>query len=223
MRVAQALKQGEKMKNWVMLVICAASLGCATNTKAQVHKFELTPFAGYETSGSYPIQTSFTVDRLRASGNVSFGTFLDYSLTPNFEPEFLWVHNPTSFSQRSALTGIYTKAFNSQIDQFQFGGNFMFRSPEAKWRPYVGAGLGFTRDANSGGTRNRTAFAYSLGGGAKYYATKHFGFRFDARFVPTYGSSGTGVICDPFGFCYSGTVHNYLNRGNFSIGVILHP
>src|SRR5215467_3378847 len=172
------------MKIRVLLVVCVASLVLAANVQAQEHKFELTPFAGYETSGSYPIQTSFTVDRLRANGNVSFGTFLDYSLNSYFEPEFLWVHNPTSFSQRDAATGIYSKAFNSQIDQFQFGGNFMFRSPEAKLRPYFGAGLGFTRDDNSGGTRNRTAFAYSLGGGAKYYWTKHLGFRFDARFLP---------------------------------------
>lgn len=211
------------MKNRVVLVVSLVFLAFATNTKAQVHKFELTPFAGYETSGSYPIRTSFTIDRLRANGNVSFGTFLDYSLSPYFEPEFLWAHNPTSFSQRDSTTGIYSKAFNSQIDQFQFGGNFLFRGPEAKWRPYFGAGLGFTRDANSGGTRNRTAFAYSLGGGVKYYATNHLGFRFDARFLPTYGSSNPGLICDSFGFCYNGTIHNYLNRGNFSLGIILRP
>ncbi len=211
------------MKNRVVLVVCAALLALATNARAQEHKFELTPFAGYETSGSYPIQTSFTVDRLRANGNISFGTFLDYSLNSYFEPEFLWVHNPTSFSQRNLATGIYTKAFNSQIDQFQFGGNFLLRSPEAKLRPYFGAGLGFTRNDNSGGTANRIAFAYSLGGGVKYYATRHLGFRFDARYLPTYGSSSPGLICDPFGFCYSGTVHNYLNRGNFSLGIILRP
>lgn len=211
------------MKNRVVFTVWAALLAFATNVRAQEHKFELTPFAGYETSGSYPIQTSFTVDRLRASGNVSFGTFLDYSLNSYFEPEFLWVHNPTSFSQRNLGTGIYTKAFNSQIDQFQFGGNFLLRSPEAKLRPYFGGGLGFTHNDNSGGTANRTAFAYSFGGGAKYYTTKHLGFRFDARLLSTYGSSGPGIICDPFGFCYSGTVHNYLNRGNFSLGIILRP
>jgi len=195
----------------------------AGSLKAQEHKFEVTPFAGYETSGSYPIQTSFTVDRLRADGNVSFGTFLDYSLTPYFEPEFLWVHNPSSFSQRDAFTGIYTKAFNSQIDQFQFGGNLVLRGAETKLRPYFGGGIGFTHDTNSGGNPNRTAFAYSFGGGAKYYATKHLGFRFDARYMPTYGSSSPGLICDSFGFCYTGRVHNYLNRGNFSLGIILRP
>src|SRR5215468_9522394 len=124
------------MKNRVVLAVCAAVLAFAANAKAQEHKFELTPFAGYETSGSYPIRTSFTVDRLRANGNVSFGTFIDYSLSPYFEPEFLWAHNPTSFSQRDAAPGTYSKAFNSQIDQFQFGGNFLFRGPAAKLRPY---------------------------------------------------------------------------------------
>ena len=211
------------MKNRVVLAAFALSLFGAGNTQAQNHKFEITPFAGYETSGSYPVTTSFTVDRLRADGNVSFGTFLNYSQTSYFEPEFLWTHNPSSFSQRDAATGIYSKAFNTQIDQFQFGGSFLFRSPDAKLRPYFGAGLGFTHNGNSGGNPNRTAFAYSFGGGAKYYATKHLGFRFDARFLPTYGSSSPGLVCDAFGFCYTAQVHNYLNRGNFSVGIILRP
>ena len=211
------------MKNRVALAAFVLLLLCAKNTQAQGHKFEITPFAGYETSGSYPATTSFTVDRLRANGNVSFGTFVNYSLTAYFEPEFLWTHNPSSFSQRDAATGIYSKAFNSQIDQFQFGGSFLFRNPEARLRPYFGAGLGFTHDGNSGGNPNRTAFAYSFGGGAKYYATKHLGFRFDARYMPTNGSSSPGVVCDTFGFCYSATIHNYLNRGNFSVGIILRP
>jgi len=211
------------MRNRVVLALSGFLLLSAGNAKAQEHKFELTPFASYETSGSYPVTTSFTVDRLRSDGNVSFGTFLNYSLTPYFEPEFLWVHNPSSFSQRDAVTGIYTKAFNSQIDQYQFGGSLLLRSPEAKWRPYFGATLGFTHDGNSGGNPNRTAFAYSFGGGVKYYATKHLGFRFDARYLPTYGSSSPGLVCDPFGFCYTARVHNYLNRGNFGIGIILLP
>jgi|SRR6267142_98677 len=211
------------MKKRAVLALFGLLLPNKGSAKAQEHRIEITPFAGYETSGSYPIQTSFTVDRLRADGNVSFGTFLNYSLTPYFEPEFLWVHNPSSFSQRDAFTGVYSKAFNSQIDQFQFGGSFLFRSPHAKLRPYFGAGLGFTHDANSGRNPNRTAFGYSLGGGAKYYATRHLGFRFDARFLPTYGSSSPGLVCDPFGFCYTARVHHYLNRGNFSVGIILRP
>src|SRR5215813_12407564 len=120
------------MRRRVLLALSVLFLFCVQNAKAQEHKFEITPFAGYETSGSYPITTSFTVDRLRANGNVSFGTFLNYSLNSYFEPEFLWAHNPSSFSQRDAATGIYSKAFNTQIDQFQFGGNFMLRSPDAK-------------------------------------------------------------------------------------------
>jgi len=211
------------MRHGVLLALSGLLLLKGASATAQEHRFEIAPFAGYETSGSYPVRTSFTVDRLRANGNVSFGTFLDYSLTPYFEPEFLWAHNPSSFSQRNALTGVYSKAFNSQIDQFQFGGSFLFRSPEARWRPYFGVGLGFTHDANTGGNPNRTAFAYSLGGGAKYYASKHVGFRFDARYMPTYGSSSPGIVCDPFGFCYTAEVHNYLNRGNFGVGIILRP
>ena len=154
---------------------------------------------------------------------VSFGTFIDYSLSPNFQAEFLWAHNPTSYSARGISSGQYTKAFNTQIDQYQFGGLLHFRSSEYKLRPYVSGSIGFTHDANSGGSSNRTALGFGIGGGVKYDVTHHFGFRGDIRYLPTYGNSGTGVVCDAFGNCFQTTVRNYLKRANFSIGIILRP
>lgn len=189
----------------------------------RIQRFELTPFAGYETSGSYPIQNSLIISRLRADANISFGTFLDYSLTPNLQAEFLWAHNPTSYSAQDAITRTYAKAFNTQIDQFQFGGLYFFRSDENKLRPYAAASIGFTHDSNSGPASDRTALAFGLGGGVKYYATRHLGLRADARWLPTYANTGPAIVCDPFGFCFRTRIRNYLERGNFSLGIILRP
>ena len=186
---------------------------------AQVHNFEVTPFVGFETRGSYPVQNSVSVDALRANGNVSFGTFLDYSVTENMQAEFLWAHNPTSYSEHTIVTPQYIKAFNTQIDQFQFGGLFFLRGSGHKLRPYMGGGVGFTHDTNGGGNANRTALGFSLGGGVKYNVARHLGFRGDVRWMPTYGSSNLGTFCDEFGFCYTGTVRNYLQRVNLSLGV----
>src|SRR5215831_4433250 len=79
-RVARLYNQGEAMRHGVLLALSGLLLLKGASATAQEHRFEIAPFAGYETSGSYPVRTSFTVDRLRANGNVSFGTFLDYSL-----------------------------------------------------------------------------------------------------------------------------------------------
>ena len=210
------------------LVAVAVFLLAAISTNAQ-GKFEVTPFVGYETGGNYPVNISSTtelVSTLRVEPSLAFGAFLDYNLSENFQPEFMWNRNSTSYSAQDATTLLYHKAYNSNIDQFQFGGLFMFRGSEYKLRPYAAASLGFTHDSNSalsgstGITSNRTAFSFSLGGGVKYSISRHIGFRGDIRYLPTYGSSSTETYCDPFYGCYPANVRNYLNRASFLGGII---
>ncbi len=216
------------MKIRTMLILgLAVLLFTSLQAKAQ-GRFEVTPFAGYETSASYPLSvfsttgTSVPVDRLRVSDAISYGTFLGFNLTENAQLEFMWDHNNTAFNGRNALTGDYFKAFKSDIDQYQFGGLYMLRNSDHRLRPYIAASLGFTHDANSNGTPDRTEFAYTLGGGVKYYLSRHVGLRFDARYMPTYGSSSNETYCDPFFGCYSAKVAHFLNRGNFVGGIIFH-
>jgi opacity protein-like surface antigen len=187
-------------------------------------RFELDPFVGYETSASYPVNTSSgsstsPIDYLRVNGAANFGTFIDYSLSENFQPEFMWNRNNTSYSAHDPFTGSYLSAYHSVIDQYQFGALYMFRNSEVKLRPYVAASLGFTHDENGDDTPNRTEFSYSLGGGVKYFATRHVGLRADIRYLPTYGSSSNELYCGPFG-CYYANVSHYLNRGSFTGGII---
>jgi hypothetical protein len=219
------------MKNRTILLFAAVLfLAGSTAVNAQgtfASKFEATPFVGYETSGSYPVSvfsnnggTLNPINRLRANDALSYGTFLDYSLKENTQLEFMWDRNNTSYSERSIINNTYSKAFNSDINQFQFGGLYMFRNSERKLRPYLAASLGFTHDSNSIGTPDRTAFAYSFGGGVKYYASRHFGFRGDARLLPSYANSSNATFCDPIFGCYTARVSHYLNRGNFGGGLI---
>jgi Outer membrane protein beta-barrel domain len=199
----------------------------AVSTRAQ-GKFEVTPFAGYETSGSYPVSLNSSgsisnpINQLRVNDALAYGTFLDYNLSENFQLEFMWDRNNTSYSARQVSDGSYFKAYDSNIDQYQFGGNYTFLDSSHRLRPYVAASVGFTHDSNSGGNSNRTEFSYSLGGGVKYYLSRHIGLRGDARYLPTYGSSSYGVYCYPFGPCYNAKVANFLNRGNFVGGIIFN-
>lgn len=183
-------------------------------------KWEVTPFVGYETNGSYPLSSStVTVNALRINGAASFGTFIGYSLTPNSQFEFLWDRNQTSYSVQQTQGGSFQKAYNSDVDQFQFGLMYMFLGDEHKWRPYFAGSLGFTHEFNSGGNPTRLDFSYGIGGGAKYTFTRHISFRTDARYMPTYANSGLQTFCDQFGFCYTAKVSQYQHRGNFLAGL----
>ena len=195
----------------------ALFLLAAISTHAQ-GRWEVTPFAGYETGGSYPVTTTTgTFDQLRLNGSVAYGAFVDYNLTENFQPEFMWTRNSTTYSAHDILTNSYDFAYNSAVNQFQFGALYMLRSSEVKLRPYVAAGLGFTHESNDNGNPDRTAFAWSIGGGVKYELTRHLGLRGDIRYMPTYGSSSPQ--CDYYYGCYNSS--NYLNRVGFTGGIVI--
>ncbi|HEY4739730.1 MAG: outer membrane beta-barrel protein [Candidatus Acidiferrales bacterium] len=207
---------------YAWLILAFALFTPVVHAQRGFGKWEVTPFVGWETSGSFPVANSATVDNFRVDQGVSFGTFVDWSLTDSFQVEGMWNRNISSFDEHNSATGIYTNAYNSNIDQVNFGLAYSFRNPEQKLRPYIAAGLGFTHDSNSGGNPNDTEFSYSVGGGVKYYFSRHFGFRGDLRYMPTYANSSPATFCDPFGNCFVANQRNYISRGNFVAGLIIH-
>jgi len=214
------------MQTWTRRIVLFLSLFTSLSARAQ-QRYEVTPFVGYESSASYPVSVFSTggggtipISRLRVDNSLAFGTMIDVGFTENSQFDFMWNRNNTSYDAYNILTNSYFKAYNSDIDQFQFGTLYMFRNSEVKLRPYVVGGLGFTHDSNSNNTPNRTEFSWSIGGGVKYYAARHIGFRGDIRYLPTYGSSSNATYCDPFFGCYNTRVSNYLNRVNIVGGII---
>jgi hypothetical protein len=205
-----------------VLLIFVFGLAASSPAAAQwlnKEKWELAPYVGFETAASFPINTSATFDRLRVESGLSYGLYLDYSLTDNSQAEFMWNRNNTSFSARSASTQTYSKAFNSDIDQYEFGFLYMFRNSEQKLRPFAAGGIGFTHESNDGRNPNRTSLSFGLGGGAKYIATKHFSLRGDLRWLPTRASKTPGITCDAFGNCFRVNVSHYLQRVNLTGGI----
>ena len=212
------------MRYRVVVFVLLILLGLSASVPAQAQyyneyqKWEVAPFVGYETGGSYPITSSLTVDNLRINSGASYGTYVDYSLTSNTQAEFMWSRNNTSFSAHDFTTGTYSKAFDSDFDQFTFGLLYKFRSSESKLRPFATGGIGFAHESNDNGEPNHTLLAFVLGGGVKYDWTKHIGFRGDVRWMPSRANSTPGQVCTFFG-CYVQNMSNYLERVNFTGGI----
>jgi hypothetical protein len=204
-----------------IFVLSLVAISPAFGQWRDITKWEVAPFVGYETGGSYPVNNSFTIDRLRVDSGLSFGTFIDYSLTENAQAEFMWARNNTSFSERDAATHAYTKAFNSDFDQFSFGFLYMLKNSERKLRPFIAAGGGFSHQTNRGGNSNHTLLAFNLGGGAKYELARHVALRGDLRWLPSRANKTPAVQCDQFGNCFQQNVSNYLQRVNFSGGIAI--
>src|SRR5690242_16250158 len=189
---------------------------------SRLEKWEFTPFVGYETPGSFPLNSTsgtVTINDLRVNGATSFGTFIGYSIWSSMDLEFMWDRNLTSYSEQQTPGALFMKAYNSTVDQYQFGPLFTIFGEEHKLRPFIAGGLGFTHEYNSGGNPTRMDFSYSIGGGVKYALTRHLSFRGDARYMPTYANSGLATYCDPFFGCYTAKVSQYQHRGNFVGGL----
>lgn len=208
-----------------LVYLAASAPARAQYGGSRLEKWEFTPFVGYQTSGSYPLSptsTTVTVNDLRINGATSFGTFIGYSITSNAQFEFMWTRNLTSYSVQQTPGAPYMKAYDSSVDQFQFGALYMFLGDEYKWRPYFAGSLGFTHEFNSGGNPTRLDFSYGIGGGVKYRLNRYLSFRGDARYMPTYANSGLATYCDPFYGCYTAKVSQYQHRGNFVAGLAFH-
>jgi len=190
-----------------------------TALPASAQKFSVTPFVGYETSGSYPIENPTIVEGFRADAGRTFGAFGDYAVTDNLLAEFQWAHNPTTYSEQNTQTGQYSRAFTTRIDQYQLWALYYVRDPGNAWRPYVAGSVGVTHDSNSGANPSRIAAGFGLGGGVMYEFSRRFGLRADARWMPTSGSNTMGSVCDDFGNCYATPVRNYLQRFNVVLGL----
>jgi hypothetical protein len=150
---------------------------------------------------------------------LAFGTFLNYNPTENTQLEFMWNRNNTSYSGQSILTGQYHKAFDTTVDQFQFGALYMFLNSEHRLRPYVAGGLGFTHDSNGGGTPNRTEFGLTSAGSEILREPSRW-VAGDVRWLPTTQLHEWIVLRPFYGFCYNAQLPNYLNRGSFTGGII---
>lgn len=170
---------GRKLIVILFLIVCTGSIASAQS------KYEIAPFFGGKYGGRILFNsTSVAYDKIKSSGD--YGVLFGYSLWDNFQTEFMWNRQPTTLIQHNS-DGSITTAGNTNMDMYHFGILYEFRSPEARIKPFFGAGLGWTHFSNSNALRigfsNR--YSYNLGGGVKYFPARHFGFRLDIRYLAT--------------------------------------
>jgi len=203
-----------------LLVLLTCVLATTLPVRAQ-GKWEVSPFAGYETPGSFliTIPSSGNEVNMHAAGGASFGSFLDYNLSGPFGIEALWDHNATTYSVQNA-DGSYSPINDSNEDLVTFGVRIMFRNDTKKLRPYGSVGLGFLHDANNENVPSATHFTFAAGGGVEYMPTRHFGLRGDARLFAALEGTTLGEECDFFGNCFLANVHTYLKRGAFTGAIV---
>jgi opacity protein-like surface antigen len=185
------------------------------------HEFEITPMGGVKFGGNIQIPGGGTgnVTNLPIQSSADYGAAFDYSLWPNFQPEFIWLHQPTNINE-AFITGGQSFLTSANIDSFQFNVAYDLKPPEAKMKPFISAGIGFTHwHPTSILPVSPNTFSYNIGGGVKYFFTDHVGVRAEVRWLPSRTTTQLTTECSFYG-CGTFPVSSHAQQGAANLGII---
>jgi len=203
----------------------------ATSALAQqsfTQKIEVTPFAGVKVGGKINVagnSSQPTVDNILIKSGVDYGGMFDYSLWDNFQFEFLWMRQPTILSAHDTADNSRPPLTDSKLNTFTFGATYDFRNPDAPVKPFITGGIGWTHFTNIHDPNNvdlgfSNGLTYNIGGGAKYYFSRHIGLRADVRYLFVRTTPSSSIQCGFVG-CFQVPTHNHANQGAANLGVIV--
>jgi hypothetical protein len=114
-------------------------------------------------------------------------------VSPETQVEFLYSHQATELTPAGLFSP--TSITDLDIDYFHLGGTYIW-NPKRDLRPFIQATLGVTHfSPDRAGLSSETRFSFGIGGGVKYFFTKHLGLRLDGRALGTLLNSNSAIFC----------------------------
>src|SRR5512136_1377347 len=180
------------MKKSKALILALTLILVSTAAWAQ-GRFEITPFAGYRTTGSFQGEVQ-QFSEFRITDGFAYGLTLGYVVSPVITFEAMWSRVDSNVTARSSTLGGDQDLAKVATDQFMGNFLFFFRSEQSMARPYFLFGLGATvanpkqttfegRTVDPG---SATRFSWTLGLGVQLNASDKIGLRLQTKWVPTY-------------------------------------
>ena len=212
------------MSRACVLITAVAVAGTASPLRAQFHRFELTPFGGYQWGGSYDTQAStlFSAGEVSQNSSFSWGAIMSFLAERNSAAELYYLRQSTNVDFDAVGTG------NRQIENDGFANNYVQLGVRQglqvgqNLQPFITASLGINvLDPEAPDIGTSTRFAWSLGGGGMFMGAGRVGVRADIRWMVTPVSSGTyGSWCSYYG-CYVTEGTTWLHQGQAGLGLVL--
>ena len=209
------------MKMRIKIIILSVITWVVLLPSALAQRVEVTGNIGYQVNGGLDLSTSL-FHRIEVGNSTNYGASAGYLFGEHFGAEFQWNHTRADTVAQPLGGGSDIKVFT--LNQNQYMGNFLyhFTPHEAPLRPFVFLGLGASSlSTNRAGVSGATRFAFSVGGGAKYNFSKHFGVRGQLKYSPTYiTTTDGGYWCDPFwGGCWVVGNDHFLHEFDMTGGI----
>ena len=205
----------------IKTILLSGLIGLVILPSAFAQRIEIGGFVGGQLNGGVDLSTSL-FRRIDVQNSMNYGVTAGYLFGEHYGLEFQWNHTAADTVAQPVGGGSDIKVFT--LDQNQYMGNFLFHftGEESALRPFAFFGLGASSlSPNRTGVSGATRFAFSLGAGAKYNLSRHFGLRGQLKYSPTYlTTSDGGYWCDPFwGGCWVVGNNHYLNEFDITGGI----
>ncbi len=189
--------------------------------EAWAQKFELAPFAGYRTGGSFTAETEEPT-KITIDGDVTYGFAVGFGLDESWQIEFVWSRTETEMSERTPDFGSPDiKLFDADVDVYHVNLLWQYGLLQDRFRPFAFGGLGATHFKPEGDFSSETRFSLGLGGGIKVFFTDNVGFRLQGRLIPTLMQADSEIYCRPHRPCYRIYDDTYLFQGEFTFALVL--
>jgi len=159
-------------------------------------RFDFTPFIGYRTSMSFPIEphVSGTSPRVVLDASPSFGSSLGMRLDEDGLIEVRWARQDSYVRS----DGIFPPFPRQRVTLDQFHGDFSreFTVDELPhWaKPFALLSVGATH-ISSRSDLSFTRLSFGIGGGLRLYASRHIGFKIQAEWLPVLVDPQVDLIC----------------------------
>jgi len=212
---------------------------------AQDEKVEVSAGFGYTATSGFTVDPvvigATSINKIGVDSGFVYHIEGDYLFGENTSFGFLFASQKSKLSYRGTTIGVggssgTTPIVDLNIYNYQFPFTYNFLDSDAKVRPFLFAGLGWTQFSPVSGTVNpsigrpgtstqdlnsNSQFSMALGGGVKVFVTPKFGFKGTARWTPTYiTSQADGYWCN-FYYCAVVGDLKYVNQGEFTGGLFV--
>lgn len=203
------------------LILAALVLGSVSfRAQAQQGRFELTPMIGWRLNSDISETDVARYSQLKFEDAATFGLAMSWntSRVTSVELEYTYASYDGTAVARTAGAD---RTVNIKQHDILVNGLYLFNTGNDKFRPFLLGGIGASILAPSS-LSSVTNFAFTLGGGFKYYASDRFGIRGDIRWMPQYlYSTDGGTWCDPFYGCYYYPNDHILTQWDFKLGAVI--
>ena len=203
------------------LILAALVLGSVSfRAQAQQGRFELTPMIGWRLNSDISETDVARYSQLKFEDAATFGLAMSWntSRVTSVELEYTYASYDGTAVARTAGAD---RTVNIKQHDILVNGLYLFNTGNDKFRPFLLGGIGASILAPSS-LDSVTNFAFTLGGGFKYYASDRFGIRGDIRWMPQYlYSTDGGTWCDPFYGCYYYPNDHILTQWDFKLGAVI--